>query len=390
MAIPADNSSLAKVKALFVEKFGGEPRVFRAPGRVNLIGEHTDYNDGFVLPAAIDLYAWVTIAPRNDTKLHVFSSNLNQSAEIDPYERNPRPKKDWSDYIHGVALMLQNSGVPLRGANIAIHSDVPSGSGLSSSAAVEVSTASALLAVSNHSFDKLEIAKLCQRAENEFVGARCGIMDQFAACFGRADHALLLDCRSLEGTPLPLPAGISLIICNTMVKHEHSAGEYNARRAQCEEGVQLLRKWYPNALALRDISMEELKAHKPEFPPVTFRRCRHVVSENSRVLDTVKALKEDNLSPIGKFMAQSHQSLRDDFDVSCRELDVMVELAQKEPGVIGARMTGGGFGGCTINLVETTHLEGFRQSIRPAYKSATGKTPEVYASQAGEGAGEVL
>ena len=390
MAIPADNSSLAKVKALFVEKFGGEPRVFRAPGRVNLIGEHTDYNDGFVLPAAIDLYTWVAIASRNDTKLHVFSANLNQSAEIDLREKNPVAKHHWPDYVQGVALSLQTSGIPLRGANIAIHSDVPSGSGLSSSASLEVSVATALLALSNRSLDKLEIAKLCQRAENEFVGARCGIMDQFAACFGRAGHAILLDCRSLEGTPLPLPAGISLIICNTMVKHEHSAGEYNARRAQCEEGVQLLRKWYPNALALRDISMEELKVHEPEFPPVTFRRCRHVVSENGRVLDTVKALNEDNLNPIGKFMAQSHQSLRDEFEVSCRELDVMVELAQKQPGIIGARMTGGGFGGCTINLVETTYLEGFRQSIRSAYKSAMGKTPEVYALRAGEGAGEVL
>jgi galactokinase len=390
MAIPADNSSLAKVKALFAEKFGGEHRVFRAPGRVNLIGEHTDYNDGFVLPAAIDLYTWVAIAPRSDATLHVFSANLNQSAEIDLRENNPQPKRDWSDYIHGVAIQLQNPGLPLRGANIAIQSDVPSGSGLSSSAALEVSIATALLANSNRSLPKIEIAKLSQRAENEFVGARCGIMDQFAATFGRTGHAILLDCRSLEGTPLQLPVGVSLVICNTMVKHEHSAGEYNARRAQCEEGVRLLKKWFPHVSALRDVSLAELAAHESEIPPAIFRRCRHAISENARVLDTVKSLKENNLGAIGKLMAQSHQSLRDDFEVSCHELDVMVELAQKQRGIVGARMTGGGFGGCTINLVESARVEQFRESVAAAYKSVTGKTPEIYVSQAGEGASEVL
>ena len=390
MASSTDNSSLAKVKEIFAEKFGGESRVFRAPGRVNLIGEHTDYNDGFVLPAAIDLYTWVAIAPRNDVKLHVFSANLNQSVEIKLSKENPRPKKHWSDYVQGVAIMLQNSGLTLRAANIAIHSDVPSGSGLSSSAALEVSIATALLAVSNHSLDKVQVAKHCQRAENEFVGARCGIMDQFTATFGRAGHAILLDCRSLEGTPLRLSAGISLVICNTMVKHEHSAGEYNARRAQCEDGVRLLKKWHPHISALRDISMEDIEAHESKIPPVIFRRCRHVIRENARVLDTVKALKENSLSTIGKLMAQSHQSLRDDFEASCSELDIMVELAQKERGVIGSRMTGGGFGGCTINLVETERVEQFRESIGAAYRSATGMTSEIYVSQAGEGASEVL
>src|SRR5215470_13157464 len=299
MAIPADNSSLAKVKALFVEKFGGEPRVFRAPGRVNLIGEHTDYNDGFVLPAAIDLYAWVTIAPRNDTKLHVFSSNLNQSAEIDPYERNPRPKKDWSDYIHGVALMLQNSGVPLRGANIAIHSDVPSGSGLSSSAAVEVSTASALLAVSNHSFDKLEMALLCQRAENEFVGARCGIMDQFVSVHGQRDHALLLDCRTLEYSERPLPDTVRLVICNTMVRHSVAGGEYNRRRQECEEGARFFAERRTGVKALRDVSIEAFQKYAHELPMTIRKRCRHVISENARVVAAAEALRRHDLPRFG-------------------------------------------------------------------------------------------
>jgi galactokinase len=205
MPSASDSPSFEKTRNIFAERFVGESRVFRAPGRVNLIGEHTDYNDGFALPAAIDLYTWIAIAPRDDETLHVFSANLGQTAEIDLGKKTPSARNHWSDYIHGVAHMLTNSGVPLRGANLAVHSDVPSGSGLSSSAALEVAVANALLANSNRSLEKLDLARLCQRAENEFVGARCGIMDQFAACFCRAGHAILLDCRSLERTPLLLP-----------------------------------------------------------------------------------------------------------------------------------------------------------------------------------------
>ncbi|HWZ98706.1 MAG TPA: galactokinase [Candidatus Dormibacteraeota bacterium] len=389
MAISTDNSFLEKMKVRFAEKFGGSSRVFRAPGRVNLIGEHTDYNDGFALPAAIDRYTCVAIGPRDDETLNVFSENLNESAQIDLREKTPHARNHWSDYVQGVAIQLRNSGVKLRGANLLIHSDVPSGSGLSSSAALEVSVGKALLANSNHSVGQLELAKLCQRAENEFVGARCGIMDQFAACFGRSGHAILLDCRSLEGTALPLPADISMVICNTMVKHVHSGGEYNARRAQCEEGVQLLKKWNPKVIALRDVSLADLESHRADLPPLIFRRCRHVISENARVLDTVSALRTENLAAIGKLMAESHRSLRDDFEVSCRELDVMVALAERSEGVIGARMTGGGFGGCTINLVKNAHVETFCESIRTRYKQAANKTPEIYVSTAGEGASEI-
>src|SRR5262249_6203701 len=348
--------------AAFSERFGANPRIFRAPGRVNLIGEHTDYNDGFALPAAIDVYTWVAIGPRDGAALNVFSANRMEAAEIDLREKNPRAKSHWSDYVQGVALMLQRAGAKLNGANLLIHSDVPSGSGLSSSAALEVSVGKALLGNSNQSIAPLELAKLCQRAENEFVGARCGIMDQFAACFGRAGHAILLDCRSLEGTALPLPEDISMVICNTMVKHEHSGGEYNARRAQCEEGVQLLKKWHPQISALRDISLAQLHQRESDLTPLIFCRCKHVVNENGRVLDFVEAMRQNNFAEAGKFMAQSHASLRDDFEVSCRELDVIVELAQKVEGVIGARMTGGGFGGCTINLVAREGVEEFRTS----------------------------
>src|SRR5882724_2531826 len=238
-------TTAGRLAVRFEERFGLKPRVFRAPGRVNLIGEHTDYNDGFVLPAAIDLYMWAAVAPRNDQKLVVFSENLSEQSEIDLLAANPKPRGHWSDYVYGVVLMLQKSGVPPRGADLMLFSNVPSGAGLSSSAALEVSVASALLGSAGHSLDLKNIAKLCQRAENEFVGARVGIMDQFASCFGSVDHAILLDCRSLEFKRLPLPSSAAMVICNTMVKHGHSGGEYNDRRAQCEEGVRLLKRFFP-------------------------------------------------------------------------------------------------------------------------------------------------
>src|ERR1700751_3636794 len=237
----------------FRARFATEPRLFRAPGRVNLIGEHTDYNDGFVLPAAIELNICAAIAPRKGPHLHVFSENLQETAVVDLAERHPQPKRHWSDYVHGVALMLQNSGLALAGADIAIHGDIPNGAGLSSSAALEVSLAIALLSTAGRSLEPMEIAKLCQRAEVEFVGARVGIMDQFASCFGSAGHALLLDCRSLAHTQFPLPPGIAMVVCDTMVKHGHSGGEYNQRRAQCEQGVQILRSLLPGVSALRDV-----------------------------------------------------------------------------------------------------------------------------------------
>src|SRR5437762_3271948 len=255
----------------FKSLYGKEPRIFRAPGRVNLIGEHTDYNDGFVLPAAIDLYTWTAIAPRTDRKLVVFSQNLNEAAEIDLDSPAIAARDHWFDYVHGVAAMLQKSGIRLPGANLAVYSNVPLGSGLSSSAALEVSVASALLAASGQTLALAEIAKLCQRAENEFVGARVGIMDQFASCFGSVGKAILLDCRSLEYKLLPLPPGVAMVICNTMVKHEHAGGEYNDRRAQCEEGVRILKRAYPAIKALRDVTLVELEGHRSDLPDLIFR-----------------------------------------------------------------------------------------------------------------------
>src|SRR5215470_3187134 len=309
---PSTAEAPLRLAQSFSARFAAAPRIFRAPGRVNLIGEHTDYNDGFVLPAAIDLYTWTAAAPRKDRRLRVYSENLEESSEIDLTEEAPAPRDDWSDYVHGVAFMLQRAGIPVPGCDLAIFSDVPSGAGLSSSAALEVSVASALVALSGLSLPLTELAKLCQRAENEFVGARVGIMDQFASCFGSAHHAILLDCRSLGYQLRRLPDSISMVISNTMVKHGHSGGEYNDRRAQCEEGVRLLKQFFPSIKALRDVAPAQLESHRGDLPGLIYRRCRHVVTENARVLRTAQALQKGDLQSIGACMAESHVSMKDD------------------------------------------------------------------------------
>ena len=390
MSVLLDHSNIpAALAERFSQRFGRKPRIFRAPGRVNLIGEHTDYNDGIVLPAAIDLYTWAAVAPRSDHMLHVFAEDLNEQAQIDLRTLDSHRRNHWSDYIQGVASILQGLGIALSGADIAIQSTIPSGAGLSSSAALEVSIATALLAVSNRSLPLLEIAKLCQRAEIEFVGARVGIMDQFASCFGSAGHALLVDCRSLDHTLLPLPPGIAIVVCNTMVKHGHSSGEYNQRRAQCEQGVQMLKRFLPNVTALRDVTPAQLLSYRNDLPEIIFRRCHHIVSENERVLRFVQALRQRDLMTLGSCMAESHLSLKNDFEVSCRELDVMVQLASAFTGIVGSRMTGGGFGGCTINLVKSESVESFTNHISTGYKQIIQIVPEIYVLQAGSGAVEV-
>jgi galactokinase len=370
----------------FKERFGTAASVFRAPGRVNLIGEHTDYNDGFVLPAAIEFYCWAAVAPRRDRKLVIHSENFNETVEASLDSLSPLGNKHWANYPLGVAWALARKGKPLTGANLYISGDVPLGAGLSSSAAVEVAAALALLNESNHAVDRSELAQLCQKAENEFVGARVGIMDQFVSCYGRASHALLLDCRTLEYKFVKLPAGLQLVICNTMVRHELASGEYNARRAECEEGVRILRTVFPEIRALRDVALSQLEEHRRILPRKVFARCRHVITENARVKSAVDAFQRGDNRALGPLLQDSHRSLRDDYEVSCKELDLMVEIAIAQPGVIGARMTGGGFGGCTINLVESAAVSDFKRNVTAAYFSSTDLTPEIYVSPASEGA----
>jgi galactokinase len=363
--------------------------MYRAPGRVNLIGEHTDYNDGFVLPAAIEFYCWVAAASRCDRKLIIHSDNFNETVEASLDSFPAAGKKHWSSYPLGVAWALEASGKHLSGANLFISGDVPLGAGLSSSAAIEVAVGFALLQQSGLVTDLTELARLCQRGENEFVGARVGIMDQFVACYGRASHVLLLDCRSLEYKPVKLPPGIQLVISNTMVKHEIESSQYNTRRAECEEAVRTLRKVLPGVRALRDVTINQLEENRALLNTTVYSRCRHVVTENERVQSAVRAFESGDLRALGQLMRGSHCSLRDDYQVSCKELDVMVEIAAAQPGVIGARMTGGGFGGCTINLVESAAVEAFKQNVAAEYLARTGRKPEIYVSLASEGVRQV-
>jgi len=367
-----------------------ETRLFRAPGRVNLIGEHTDYNQGFVMPAAIDFSCWVGLTPREERKLRVRSENTSQSAEAELGGAEPKPCGEWSDYPIGVAVMLERSGFALPGADLLIQSEVPLGAGLSSSAAIEVSVGYALTRLAGREIGLKELALICQRAENEFVGARCGIMDQFTACFGRAGQAILLDCRSLEYRALPLPPSIDLVVCNTMVKHRLASGEYNLRRAECEQAVRILSTVVPRVASLRDVTVEVLKTHQNLLGGTVYRRARHVVTENERVLAAADALERADIAPLRALMAESHRSLREDYEVSCRELDTMVEIAGALSGVYGARMTGGGFGGCTINLVDRAHTAAFRRAVIERYEAATGLRPEVYVCQPSDGVGELI
>jgi len=375
--------------AKFESRFNTTATVYRAPGRVNLIGEHTDYNDGFVLPAAIGFSCWVAIAGRNDRKLSIYSEDFGELAEASLDNLPPRATGKWADYPLGVAWALQKAGYPLGGANISISGEVPLGAGLSSSAAIEVSTGYALLDLAGHAIELTKLALLCQQAENEFVGARCGIMDQFVSCHGRAGSALLLDCRSLDFQRLQLPPKVQLVICNTMVQHRLGASEYNRRRAECEEGVHALSAKLPEIRALRDVSLENLESNRALLTATVYKRCHHVVSENARAREAAAALATGKVELLSPLMAESHRSLRYDYEVSCPELDIMVSLATEQKGVLGARMTGGGFGGCTINLVNAAHTDEFRRRVAEEYEAATGKCPNIYICEASEGAEKV-
>jgi len=373
----------------FRQQFGEPHSIYRAPGRVNLIGEHTDYNEGFVMPAALAFYTFVAVGPRSDDKLYVQSIDFNECRQFDLSSVMPGSTGHWSDYVRGVAGVMRARNIPLPGANLVIKGNVPIGAGLSSSAAIEVSTAFALLGVAGTTLNRLDIACLCQRAEHDFAGTKCGIMDQFISCCGEANHALLLDCRSLHFESLAVPESVRIVICNTMVRHELAAGEYNRRRADCETGVQLLRQSLLQIRTLRDVSLAQLEEYGGILPETVRHRCHHVISENERALRAAAALKQSDLEEFGKLMAESHASLREDYEVSCLELDLLVELALKCRGVYGARMTGGGFGGCTVNLVDKSFVNEFESTVSQGYKQATGVRPEIYVCTAADGAREI-
>jgi galactokinase len=370
------------------ELLSGEPVTIRcaAPGRVNLIGEHTDYSGGFVMPAAIDFRTVATIRRSQDARIVLSSENMGEQVS---FPAEPLPSKaanHWSDYPLGVAWSLAQQGVPIGAFHLSLAGNVPLGAGLSSSASIEVATAFALLELAGSVLPLANIALACQRAENGFVGAQSGIMDQFIACAGEQDHALLLDCRSLEYRLLPIPAHVRLIICNSMVKHEHAGGQYNVRRAEVEEGTHILQRRWPSIQALRDVTEAQLLECAPLMPDSVFRRCRHIITENKRVQLAAAALERGDLEAFGSLMAEAHRSIRDDFEASCQELDTLVALAAKIPGCYGARMTGGGFGGCTINLVEESQAESFRQMIHAQYRATNGIDADIYLCRASAGA----
>lgn len=368
----------------FARAFGELPtHTFRAPGRVNLIGEHTDYNDGFVLPIAIDREVLIAARRREDQHVRMLAldfGNAQSEFQLDqPIERDN--VNTWSNYVRGVAWALQQRGAKLCGLDLAIHGNVPVGSGLSSSAALEVCAATTFVEMANVEIGQVEIARLCQRAENEFVGVKCGIMDQFVSVLAQAEHALLIDCRDLAYQNVRLPRGATIVVCDTTKRRGLVDSEYNTRRAECEHAARFF-----GVKALRDVSIEVFAHRENDLPLIVAKRARHVITENARVLQAVAAAKQNDLTTFGALMNASHESLRDDYQVSCAELDAMVAIARTQRGCLGARLTGAGFGGCTVNLVLDDAVEAFAANVAREYHVRTGLTPQIYACRAMGGA----
>jgi galactokinase len=383
-AVPSrEPVSPAQVRRRFRDRFGGSPRLFQAPGRINIIGEHTDYSGGLVMPAAIDRRCLIAAAPNGARTLNVVAGSFASQiqADLDALA----PTHGWMDYVAGVAAVLIADGVAVPGADLWIESDVPIGAGVSSSAAIEVAAAHALLALAGHKADGVQIARWAQRAENDFVGMPCGIMDQFASANGVAGGAMLLDCATLKAETVRLPDQASFLLVDSMVRHAHVEGEYRARREDCETAARLL-----GVAMLSEVTEAELAAALARLPPGPAKRCRHVVRENGRVRRAAEALGRGDLVALGQLMNQSHASLREDMQVSTVEVDRLAAIAQQAPGVLGARMMGGGFGGCVIALVDAARAGTASEAIQGAYAAVIGKAPDAFVCRAVAGAGEIV
>jgi galactokinase len=371
----------------FPERFptGGVPKIYRAPGRVNLIGEHTDYNMGFVLPIAIEMACYIAVAPGDSGRVRIYSEDLHSGHEWDAGETSAAtPRGDWTDYVVGVARELAKRGRGPAAADLLIHSTVPVGAGLSSSAALEISSA---LALSDGAIeDPLDLVRIGHRAENEFVGLPCGIMDQFISVFGRPHAAVKIDCRSLEHEDVPIPEDVAIVAVNSMVKHELGSSAYRQRVAECAAAVEFIRQSHPRVSTLRDATLQMLAPAMPEIPR---KRARHVISEDERVTEFAASSRAGDRKRMGELFVASHRSLEHDYEVSCEELDFLVDTALEIPGVFGARMTGGGFGGCTVNLVDPSCLETFESRIAGVYKSRFQITPQIFECRPSAGAGPV-
>jgi galactokinase len=372
----------------FNRRFRNEPVLWgRAPGRVDLMGSHTDYNQGYVLTLSINRDTWVAARPRSDRQVTVYSLNAAGGGAFDLDSINPDQVTPWTNYVRGVAHVLQSEGFALSGFDGLIHSTVPFGSGLSSSAALEVATATIFKMLGGWELDPVQMARLCQKAENEFVGVNCGILDQYTSTMGEAGCALLLDCRHLTSQAMPLAAGISVVICDTRASRELSGSEYDERRAQCEEGAARLARFYPDVTALRDVSLDQFTPYEGDLPPLVARRCRFIIEENQRVLDLAQALPLGDRSVIDSLADDSYAGARDLYQIGSQEMAAMMEAMQAAPGVIGARQAGAGFGGCMVAFVESNQVEEFASHVHEAYANRTAIQPQVYAVQAAPGAG---
>lgn len=375
------------IRKAHFDHFHSEPTLFSAPGRVNLIGEHTDYADGFVMPAAINFATIAAISPRTDGRIVLNSADFSEEIAWDVNALPQKAANHWSDYPVGVMQILRGEGLKLPAFSLTLSGDVPLGSGLSSSASVEVATMTAILSLLDNSYTPPQIALLCQRAENEFVGAKCGIMDQFISSCGQENHVLLLDCRDLTYKLAPLPEHVAIVIANTMIKHSlQQGGDYNTRRAEVEEATRILQGHRKEIHKLRDATVEDLEKWGHEMPVNVLKRARHVITDSARAIEAADALFRGDLDELGSLMAKAHISYRDDFEASCPEADLMVELASGQPGLIGARLTGGGWGGCTVNLVEKSFAPSFAEALRKSYYERTNINPDVYICQASAGA----
>jgi len=374
----------AILRSMHRDRFHAEPVIFVAPGRVNLIGEHTDYAEGFVMPAAINFATLAGISPRTDGRIAIYSENYREEMVFEALPA--KGNKGWTDYPLGVVSILTREGHKIPGFNLSIWSDVPLASGLSSSAALEVATALAVLSLVDATYPGPVLARLCQRAENEYVGANCGIMDQFISANGKENHSLLLDCRDLSFKLAPIPDHVALVIANTMVKHSVAGGDYPTRRRESEAACAVIASHRPGVPFLRDATLEDLDKWGNEMEPKSLMRARHVISEDLRTEAACEALLRGDMKELGRLMNEAHWSYSKDFEGSCAEADAMVELAQDLPGLIGARLTGGGFGGCTINLVEQKDAAAFAKSLAERYEARTGITPQIHICHASGGA----
>ena len=380
-------NQLMKEKVLqdFQRNFDEEPTIVRSPGRVNIIGEHTDYNNGFVLPAAIDKAVYVAVSPRNDDTIKLYSGEFDESFESSVKNLKPTDKQ-WPNYILGVVDQLIKRSFSIRGFNLAIDGDVPIGSGLSSSAAVECATAFALNEVFNLGIQRMDLAFIGQKAEHTFAGVMCGIMDQFASVFGKKDHVIKLDCQSLDYEYVPLVLeGYKIVLLNTNVKHSLGSSEYNTRRAQCEQGVAWVKEHHPEVNSLRDVNMDMLHKYVQPKDEVIYRRCKYVVEEKERLLSGCEDLKRGDLKSLGKKMFETHDGLSKEYEVSCEELDFLVDAVRNNPDVVGARMMGGGFGGCTINIVKEEAIDGLIDQLEESYRAKMGKDLSAYIAQVENG-----